>query len=130
MSRRLADLFVSRSHGDLAEDLVRERAQASHASPDGHPARRDSRLIVWLKERAQEQGDLAEALVLAETLFWERPAAPGYQELRDLACSLRRWDELRAAILARLADEEKYHLLTEIYLEEGEVDRALESVEK
>jgi uncharacterized Zn finger protein len=85
---------------------------------------------LWLKERAQERGDLAEALTLAERLFWERPSVPGWQELRDLARPLETWDELRSATLARLADEEKYHLLTEIYLEEGEVDRALESLEK
>jgi uncharacterized Zn finger protein len=126
---RLADLFVSHDHADLAENLVRERAQGGGSGPDGK-ARRDSRLVVWLKERAQERGDLAEALALAETLFWERLGVPGYQEMRDLARSLHRWDEVRAAILARLTDEEKYHLLTEIYLEEGQVDRALESLEK
>jgi len=126
---RLADLFVSHGHADLAEDLVRERAQAGESDPEGK-ARRDSRLVVWLKERAQERGDLAEALALAETLFWERPGVSGYQELRDLARPLRRWDEVRAATLARLTDEEKYRLLTEIHLEEGEVGRALESMEK
>ena len=126
---RLADIFVSHSHADLAEDLIRERARTSQACPEG-PARRDSRLIVWLKERAQERGDLEEALALAKTLFWQRPAVTGYQELRDLSRPLERWEKLRTAILARLADERQYHLLTEIHLEEGEVDRALETVEQ
>jgi uncharacterized Zn finger protein len=126
---QLADLFVSHNHADLAERLVRERVQAGQARPEG-PAQRDTRLTVWLKERAQARGDLAEALALAETLFWQYPAVSGYQDLRDLARPLERWDELRAAILARLADEGQYHLLTEIHLEEGEVDRALETVEQ
>ena len=126
---RLADLFVSHGHGDLAEELIRERTRTPQAAPDGR-ARRDSRLVVWLKERAQERGDLAEALALAETLFWEQPAVPGYQELRDLARSLGRWDERRAAVLSRLASEGQYHLLTEIHLEEGEVDQALETLEQ
>ena len=126
---RLADLFVSHGHADLAEDLVRERAQAGESDPGGK-ARRDSRLVVWLKKLAQERGDLAEALTLAERLFWEHPDVPGYQEMRDLARSLRRWDERRAATLACLVEEEKYHLLTEIHLEEGEADRALESLER
>lgn len=126
---RLADLFVSHDHADLAEDLVRERAQGGVSDPD-NKTRRDSRLIVWLQDRAQERGDLAEALALAEILFWERPGVPGYQEMRDLARSLHRWDEERAEILSRLDGEGKYHLLTEIYLEEGEVDRALESLAK
>ncbi len=115
---RLADVFASHDHADLAEALVRERP----------PTDRDSRLTVWLKERARERGDLAEALALAETLFWQRPTVTGYQELRDLARLLERWNELRTAILARLAGDERYRLLTEIHLEEGEVDRALETV--
>ena len=128
---RLADIFVSHDHADLAEELIRERA----------PTSRDSRLTVWLKEQARERGDLAEALTLAETLFWQRPAVSGYQELRDLALRpfdsaqgrllpLGRWDELRTAILARLTDDEQYRLLTEIHLEGGKVDRALETLEQ
>jgi hypothetical protein len=35
---------------------------------------------VWLKERARERGYPAEALALAETLFWKRPDVPGYLE--------------------------------------------------
>jgi len=85
---------------------------------------------VWLKQRAQERGDLAEALALAESLFWEQPTVPGYQELRDLAHSLGRWDGLRAAILSRLANQGQYSFLTEIHLEEGEVDRALETLQQ
>jgi uncharacterized Zn finger protein len=126
---QLADLFVSHGHGDLAEELIRERARTPQTGPGGR-ARTDSRLVVWLKERAQERGDLAGALALAESLFWEQPAVPGYQELRGLAHSLERWDGLRAAVLSRLANEGQYRLLTEIYLEEGEVDRALETLEQ
>jgi uncharacterized Zn finger protein len=126
---RLVDLFVSHGHADLAEGLVRERVQGGESDPDGK-TRLNSHLLVWLQDRARERGDLAEALALAETLFWEHPGVPGYQEVRDLACSLHRWDEKRTAILGRLADEEKHHLLTEIYLEDGRVDRALESLAK
>ena len=126
---QLADLFVSHGHGDLAEKLIRERARTAQTGLDGR-VRTDGRLIVWLKERAQGRGDLAEALVLAESLFWEQPAVPGYQELRGLAHSRGRWDGLRAAVLSRLANEGQYHLLTEIYLDEGEVDRALETLEQ
>jgi uncharacterized Zn finger protein len=126
---RLASVFMSHNQADLAEDLIRERVQAGRASPEGS-ARTDSRLIVWLKERAQERGDQAEALALAEELFWQRPAVPGYQELRELARPLERWNDLRADILSRLADEGKYDLLTEVYLEEEEIDLALKVVEQ
>jgi len=117
---RLADVFVAHDRADLAERLIRERARTSD----------DSRLTVWLKERAQERGDLAEALTLAEALFWKRPGVPGYQELRDLARPLGQWNDLRVAILSRLADEGQYGLLTEIHLEERDVDRALETLEQ
>lgn len=117
---QLADIFVSHDHADLAEDLIRQRAQTSQ----------DSRLVVWLKEQARARGDLAEALALAEKLFWQRSTLTGYQELRDLARLMERWDELRATILTRLADEGQYHLLTEIHLDEGEIDQALETVEQ
>ena len=117
---QLADIFVSHDHADLAKDLIGERAQTS----------RDSRLVVWLKEQARTRGDLAEALAFAEKLFWQGPTVTGYQELRDLARLMERWDELRAATLARLANEGQYHLLTEIHLDEGEIDRALETVEQ
>jgi len=117
---RLASLFVSHGQAGLAERLIRERALTSQ----------DGRLTVWLKERALERGDQAAALGLSERLFWQRPALQGYQELRALARQLGRWEELQAALLARLADEGQYNLLTEIHLEEEEVDRALEALEQ
>ena len=117
---RLADVFAAHDHADLAEQLIRERAQTSQ----------DTRLTVWLKERAEERGDRAEALALAEELFWRQPTLAGYQALEDLARSPERWDELRAAILSRLADEERHNLLTQIHLLEEDVDRALKTLER
>jgi uncharacterized Zn finger protein len=117
---RLADLFVARGHGELAETLIRER-MATDSDP--HFTR-------WLKERALERGDREEALTLTETLFWRGPGLRGYQELRTLARPIERWDDLRAAILSRLAEEQEDRLLLEIYLEEGEVDRALKTLKE
>ena len=116
----LADLFLTHDHPDLAERLIRERAQTSQ----------DTRLTVWLKKQAEERGDLEEALSLTEALFWHRPTLEGYRETKRLAQPLERWDELKATILADLADEEKFALLTQIHLQEGEVDQALETVEQ
>lgn len=117
----LAELFVSHGCGDQVEDLIQARAQTSQ----------DRRLIEWLKERARAQGDLGEALTLAEALFWQHPLMAGYRELKDLAQPLERWDRvdgLRAVVLTRLAETSRHALLTEIHLEEGEVDRALETL--
>jgi hypothetical protein len=119
---QLTDLFVAHGQADLAEDLVRQRVQGDADAPHY--------LLAWLKARVQERGDQAEALALAETLFWGSLTLSGYQELQDLAGPLGRWDALRAAILARLTDEGHYRLLTEIHLAEGAVDRALESLKR
>lgn len=117
---QLADVFVAQGYDELAEALIRERRTTSP----------DTRLTVWLKDRALQRGDPKEALALAEELFWQRPTLPGYQELRALALPLDRWDERRRAILARLNEEEKLTLLIEIHLDEGAVDRALEALER
>lgn len=123
----LADIFVSHGHADLAEDLVRQRAQVED---EDNASRRDRRLIEWLKDRAQEGGDPEKALALAERLFWEHPSLSGYQEMERAARALQRWDELRVATLNRLADKKKYQLLIRIHLEEGAIDRALETLEE
>jgi uncharacterized Zn finger protein len=114
----LANLFVTHDQGDLARQVVGERAKTST----------DSRLLGWLKEDAQKHGDAAAALGYAETLFWMRPSVPAYVEVRDLAQPLGRWDALRASILARLRDESQSALLTGIYLADDEIDLALSSL--
>jgi uncharacterized Zn finger protein len=114
----LADVFAAHDRDDLAESLI-------HARP---PSSRDERLSVWLKERALERGDYEEALDLADELFWRSPELDGYQEIRDMARSLGRWEALRSAVLSRLDTEERHRLLVEIYLDEGEIDRALETL--
>jgi uncharacterized Zn finger protein len=115
---QLADLFLAHGHAALAVELVRERAQDSR---DGH-------LVEWLKEQAAARGDLGEALALAETLFWQRPDMAGYAEIRDLARQAGSWETQRGTLLARLGDAEHHQLLTDIHLEEGEIDRALETL--
>ncbi|MBA4379666.1 MAG: hypothetical protein C0393_03090 [Anaerolinea sp.] len=116
----LADLFVQHGHGPLAEKLIRARSETS----------KDTRLIEWLKAYAKEQGDLTEALALAEKLFWLRPSAAAYVEMRQLAQPQQQWPDLRAKTLASLAQKGEHALLTQIYLEECEIDRALESLER
>lgn len=117
---RLADLFALYSQADLGEQMIRERAEIS----------KGSRPMNWLKAKAEERGDLAEALTLAEALFWQQLSPPAYEEMGKLARKLRRWDSVRAECLTRLQDEGDFVLLTEIYLLEGDVDRALQMIEQ
>ncbi len=116
----LADIFVAHERGDLAERLIRERTKTSE----------DIRLLVWLRERAKERADLEEALSLEEMLFWRRPSLEGYKEVRALARLVERWSYFREVIVERLVDEEHFSLLTRIYLDEEEIDLALEMLQK
>jgi uncharacterized Zn finger protein len=54
---------------------------------------------------------------------------PGYQEIRALSQALGRWDALRGGMLALLKEENLSGLLIQIYLDEGEIDAALETLE-
>ena len=110
------------SHGQagLGEQLVRERTESSN----------DSRLTAWLKVRAEERGDPVAALAFAEAFFWQRPSTSAYADLKRLAQQLQQWAAVRAKCLGRLKQEGNLALLTEIYVLEEEIDRALETLER
>ena len=115
----LADLFVSHGQSGLGEQLVRERTESSN----------DSRLTVWLKERAEEHGDAVTALAFAEVFFWQRPSTLPYADMKRLAQQLEQWAVIRARCLGRLKQEGNLALVTEIYALEQEIDRALETLQ-
>ena len=116
----LADILVQRGHGSLAARLVHDRSETS----------RDTRLTIWLMDYAIEQGDLPEALALAQRLFWMRPSLTEYLEMKKLAIQLSKWLELRFETLEALSKNGQFGLLVEIHLEEGEMDLALEALEQ
>ena len=116
----LADIFVQHRQGQLAQSLIRSRAETSS----------DSRLLSWLKAYSEQQGDFTQSLDLACKLFWMRPSIEAYTEMRRLAGPLARWQGLRAETQDRLAKKGEHSFLTEIYLEEGQIDLALASLEK
>jgi len=116
----LADLFVSHGKAGLGEQLVRVRTESSN----------DSRLTAWLKVSAEERGDPVAAFGFAEAFFWQRPSTPAYADLKRLAQQLDQWAIERAKCLGRLKQEGKLELLTEIYVLEEEIDRALEVLEQ
>jgi uncharacterized Zn finger protein len=117
---QLAEVFIRHDRTDLAERLALERSRVSQ----------DSRLLPWLKDRAAARGDLPGVLALAEQIFWRLPALEGYRALRDAARNAGTWDQLRPQVLARLAQGSNYQLLTQIHLDEGEVDDALASLKR
>ena len=115
----LADLFVSHGQAGLGEQLVRERTESSN----------DSRLTAWLKECAEERSDPVAALTFAEAFFWQRPSTSAYADLKRLAQQLEQWVIMRARCLGRLKQEGNLALITEIYVWEEEIDKALEMLE-
>ena len=114
----LADVFREHDRSRMVEPLLVKRIETS----------RDDRLAEWLKERYRERGELAEALDLARRLLERRPHLAGYLEVRDLSRALGVWQESRQQLLDRWSAAGEYGLLTDVYLEEGEIDLALRSV--
>ena len=116
----LAGVFREHDRSRMVEPLLIKRIETS----------RDNRLAEWLKERYRERGELAEALDLASRLLERRPNLAGYLEVRDLSRALGVWQESRLKLLDRWTAAGEYGLLTDVYLEEGEVDLALRSVNR
>jgi len=116
----LADMFVNSAHGKVAEGLVRERIDNSE----------DTRLLDWLVDYTIKQGNIQEALVLVERRFWLQPSVNDYVEIRTLATNLNRWPTLRSEILAKLESKGTHGIRVEIFVEENEIDLALEALER
>jgi uncharacterized Zn finger protein len=116
----LADLFVEHGHGPMADALMRERSEKTD----------DSRVLQWLKKRYIARDDKAAALELAKQVFRNLPCLDEYQEIRSLARPLGRWEALRPELMALLEqkEDEDSELVVDIYLDEGEIDQALEAV--
>ena len=115
----LADLFVGHGHGDVAERLMLERAEKTT----------DTRVLEWLENYYRSNGRDSAALAFAERVFRLRPSLDKYKELRELAKRLGGWDTLRPDLLAFLGETRNPVLLVRIYLEEGQIDNALEVLE-
>ena len=111
----LADVFTRHGQGEIAVRLMGERSKETQ----------DGRILVWLKEYHKTHGDDDAALALAERLFRMRPDFGEYTEIRTLATRLSRWEATRPALLQILTSPQYTDLLLKIYLDEGEIDRAI-----
>lgn len=117
---RLADLFVEHTHGDAAEAVVRNRTPRDWAAEP---------FLAWRKRRAQTRGDDATERELADALFAARPTLAHYDELRRLIAPSD-WPARRKKLLADLDRMQSSTLLIDIYLKEGEVEKALAVLRK
>lgn len=114
----VANQFVQSGHGEAIRKLIMERAQTS----------KDQRLTTWLRDYAADHDDWDTALRLSKDLFQTRPSVSSYKEVRAAAKALDRWEAVRRTLLEGLRQQERYSTLTEIYLAENKIDKALETV--
>jgi len=112
----LVDLFIQHGQDAVAERLVRER----------NKERPNLRALEWLRKYYQTRGNKEAELEILETLFRTQPYLGRYQELRNLAGQLGRWEALRSELLAFLEQAQNTTLLIQIALNEGEIDKALQ----
>ena len=90
----------------------------------------DWRVLAWLQKYYRTRDNHAAEFEVTETLFRTQPFLKHYQELRDLARQLGRWETLRPELLAFLEQAHNTALLIQIALDEDDIDRALETAEE
>jgi uncharacterized Zn finger protein len=82
--------------------------------------------LAWLAQFAEENQDPEIVLKWRLSLFNESPNLNNYQNLREIAQKFERWGSMRPDLIRNLEKHQKWGLLIEIALEEGDVLRALE----
>ena len=112
----LVNLFIQHGQDAVAERMVRARIKEKPAL----------HLLEWLQKYYRDRGNHVAELEIAETLFRTQPYLRRYQELRDLAGQLGRWETLRLELLAFLEQTSNTTLLIQVALDEGEIDKALQ----
>jgi catechol 2,3-dioxygenase-like lactoylglutathione lyase family enzyme len=111
----LADLFIRHGQDKAIERVMQERIKKTE----------NVRILEWLKKYYQDRNNPAAALEQAETIFRKQPYLGSYQEVRELARQLGRWETLRPELLDFLEKGHNTSLLIQIALDEGDIDKAL-----
>ncbi len=113
----LADLFQAVELEEEFAQLIRARI--------GHS--RDTRLLDWLIAYEMKRQNPQAALGLARQLFAIRPSVEAYHTVRAPAQQIGVWEVERAALLSTLAQANQHDLRVHIFLDEGEIDLALDA---
>ncbi len=90
----------------------------------------DSQIAGWLLERYKARGDWASYLPLQHQEMLAAPAEHNYVLLREAAEKVGQWQTLRPEILAWLEKEQRFDVLTKIYLQDEEWDAAWKILDK
>ena len=115
---KIANLLVHYRQEAAALALVRQRVKTSP----------QPRLRQWLENYASVRSQLRAMIELHEELFGMQPSFSGYRQLRSLARQAGHWDALRPKLLEQVEDSGDAALLVRIYLDENDLDGALELV--
>lgn len=116
----LADIFAHHKQAEVAERLMTDRAQTA----------KDTRIFEWLKDRNKQRHNYVDALLWARKINDSRPSLEQYREIRKLATRVGTWTNVRAELLADFERRKDFDLLTQIHLDEKDIDAALRTVEK
>ncbi|MGI8854725.1 MAG: SWIM zinc finger family protein [Thermomicrobiales bacterium] len=111
----LADLFVRHGAPEVAERLIRERVARTENLP----------MLRWLRAQAETREDTDEALDLAERVLRRQPSLAAYQDVRQLARGLGRWEQMRPELVALLKQPKYRSVLIQVALDEGDIDQAI-----
>src|SRR6266487_885578 len=135
----LADLFIEHGQDAMAERQVKARISAPIRPANStaglllwsqvgraEEEKPDWRILEWLQKYYRDRGNHVAVLEVVETLFRTQPYLRRYQELRDLARQLGRWEIVRPELLAFLEQAKNTTLLIQIALDEDDIDHALQ----
>ena len=135
----LADLFIQHGQDAVAERLVRVRISAPIRPPHttaglllhsqaviAEEEKPDWRVLEWLQKYYRDRSNHVAELEIAQILFRTQPYLRRYQELRELANRLDRWENVRPELLAFLEQARDTTLLIQIALDEDDIDHALQ----
>jgi hypothetical protein len=111
----MIDLFIQSGHDDVAERVMLERSKQSQNMP----------ILEWLKQHYWANNNYTTALELAESMFRTQPSIENYRDMRQLAGYLDRWETLRPEVLSFLKTSRNALVLTQIALDEGDIESAL-----
>jgi uncharacterized Zn finger protein len=116
----LADIFLQHKQTAVAEQLITDRAKTT----------KDTRIFEWLEERNKQKHNYEDALSWARRINAVRPSLEQYRDIRKLATQVGTWADVRVELLADFEKRKYFDLLTQIHLDEKDIDAALKTVEK
>ncbi len=111
----MIDLFIQSGHDDVAERVMLERSKQTQ----------NMRILEWLKQHYWASNNYTAALELAESMFRIQPSIENYRDMRQLAGHVDRWETLRPELLSFLKTSRNALVLTQIALDEGDIESAL-----